>query len=642
MRYLSSLLLLALLACAPLTADDLPWDTSPSTAWPAGPGEARIELRGDYLKDFGLNVIYQAEARNERLTAPAQVEDGRLWAWVPYGNFEAFNGGRLSLSTEFVLRYKNQKVEFRDLTLIPSEENKSAQLQILDTDGHHLATITHIHAIADANRNQLTLHNADIRGSQWLASQLGLPALEGMPLGMMWLDLAMYIPSDADVSGISPDRGGLSCEGRPFWPQDNPGRPEGSPEYLVDVRMETLSNVAYQGREPSTSRIKVAPSATLKSVGYGDAIWVPKFTNLEDLTPDPPDPRAYEYDYSPRDQHPFLVWNMYRMSQGRLEQLGSSGVKHAFLTLNFSCTINCNSGYVLWPGCEDVYSSGTNDSNSNQGPREDIFASDGLFISSPSFFDPGGVGSQTNNSGTYENRLMINEADLGVVGADYFLDAWYVVMHDIDIWNSMGYHSVNPSPNGSGWTFGPLGPFTQSTPLTEWVPFPATDPNESHVSVVIDGPTPEAVYPANQPDGHFRVLARAEDQGDGTWLYRYAVMNFDFDQGFSEFEVPIPNGAAVTNTFMGGPEDVLSSPWSVAIDEKAVRFTAPTDEKLPWFTLYNFEVLVDRPPQDGAAVSLTPFSEGGGRPRGEHIPSRFVVEAVAPGTTVFSDRFESN
>jgi hypothetical protein len=628
-------MLLVALVCPPLLAvDDLPWDTSPSTAWPAGPGQARIEIRGDYLKDFGLDVVYRSQTRNERSTTPARVEGGRLWAWVPYGNFEAFNGGRLSVTTDLVLSHGSLTADFRNLTLIPSEENKSVQLQVLGDQGQHLATITHIHAIADAKDGVLTLHNADVRGSRWLASQLGVPALEGMPIGMMWLDLAMDVPLGADISGTTPDRGGLSCEGRPFWPQDNPTRPEGSPEYLVDVRMETLSNVAYQGRQGGTGRIKVAPSATLKNVAYGDAVWVPKFSSIS------------EYTYEPRDQHPFLVWNMYRIDSGRIEQLGASGVKHAFLTLNFNCTVNCQNGRILWPGCEDVYSSGTNDSNSNQGPREDILAADGLFFSSPSFFDPGGVGSQTNNSGSFENRLMINETDLGVVGADYFLDAWYVVMHDIDIWNSMGYHSINPSPSGSAWTFGPLGPFVRDTPLTEWIPFPATEPNESHVSVVVDGPTPEAVYPANQPDGHFRVLARAEDQGDGTWLYRYAVMNFDFDLGLSQFEIPLPEGAVVSNTFMGGPYDVLTTPWNVTIDDSTARFTAPSGDKLPWFTLYNFEITVDRPPAAGASVALTPFSDGGGRPRADHIPGLFVVEAIAPaafqGAEIFVDRFESD
>jgi len=627
------LLLLALIGSNSAWSNDLPWDTSPSTAWPAGEGQARIELRGDYLQDFGVNVVDGARIRNERLMTPVRVGDGRLWAWVPYGNFEAFNGGRLDIRSDLILRRGDRVADFRDIRLIPSEENKSAQLQILDARGNHLATITHIHALAHPERGELTLHNADIKASDWLASHLGLAELAGMPLGQMWLDLSLDVPSGADLSRTSPDRGTLSCTDRPFWPQDNANRPGGRPEYLVDVRMETLSTVAYQGRQTGTDLIKVAPSATLKSVGFGDAIWVPKFSQLG------------LYPFQPRDQHPFLVWNMYRISDGRIEQLGASGVKHAFFTININCDINCGSGNVLWPGCEDVYSSGTNDSNSNQGPREDIEAADGLFYSVGSFFDPNSTGSQQVNAGSFQNRLMINEPDLQVPGADYFLDAWYVVMHDIDIWNSMGYHSISPSTFSSGWTFGPLGPFVRDTPLTEWVPFPAVNADEAHVSVTIDGPTPDAVYPANQPSGHFRVLARVEDLGGGEYRYRYAVMNFDFDHGFDAFEIPLPPGAVVSDTFVGGPYDVMTTPWSVDVGPESVRFEAPNGQKLPWFTLYNFEITVDQAPGGQSNVAVVPVNTPG-NPLEAHIPETFFVSVPSPASVqnelIFEDRFEQD
>jgi hypothetical protein len=638
MRYFLVLTLLASVCCGPLQANDgLPWDTSPSTAWPAGPGRAEFELRGDYLKDFGIEVVQGGRIQSERLTTAIQINTGRLWAWVPYGNFEAFNAGQLEATSDFVLRRGDFEADFTELVLVPSQGRRRAQLLMLDRSGNHLATITHPHAAVHPAQGKLRFHSSDVQGSDWLFTQLGLPELGRTILGQLSLSLALDVPANADLSGTSPDRGGLSCQDRPFWPQDNAKRPPDRPEHLVDVELVAISTVQYQGTETATDRVKVAPSATLRSVGFGDAAWEEKFGELG------------PYPFEPRDQHPFLVWNMYRIDDGRIEQLGASGVKHAWLTINFRCAqnggINCGNNNILWPGCEDVYGAGTNDNNRDQGPRDEIFASDGLFFSSPSFFDPGGIGSQTNDAGSFENRLMINDTDLQAADADYFLDSWYVVMHDIDIWNSMGYHSIDPSPVGGGWGFGPLGPFTSSTPLSEWIPFPATDPNESHVSVVVDGPTPDAAYPANQPDGHFRVLARAEDLGNGKFLYRYAVMNFDFDQGFSEFEVPLPEGAVVSDTYMGGPYDVLTTPWSVAIEDTAVRFTAPDGEKLPWFTLYNFEVTVDRAPADGAAVALKPFAEADSRPRARHIPVRFVVDAIAPAAAqaaeIFEDRFEA-
>jgi len=621
--------LFAIAACAPALAEDLPWDTSPSTAWPAGPGQARIELRGDYLKDFGIDVEYQSGVRNERHTTDIEITSGRLWAWVPYGNFEAFNGGQLSAAGGFMIRRGDFVADFTDMVLVPSEDNKSAQLQIIDSRGNHLATITHAHAVAYPERGELRFESSDVQGSDWLFTQLGLPKLGGTPLGQLSLSLALRVPTDANLSKTSPDRGGLSCQDRPFWPQDNEARPQGRPEHLVDVELTEIGNIAYQGTEGATDRIKVAPSATLQSVGFGDAAWEEKFGQLG------------PYPFEPRDQHPFLVWNMYRISDGRIEQLGASGVKHAWLTINFGCSINCGNNNILWPGCKDVYGSSTNDNNRDQGPRSEIFASEGLFFSSPSFFDPGDTGDQTNFAADFENRLMISKSDLQVVGAEYFLDAWYVVMADVNIWNSMGYHSINPQAVGSGWTFGTLGPITPSTPIENWVAANTTDPMEGHRIVEVDGPTPAAEYPNNLPSGHLRVLARAIDLGQGEYRYNYAVMNFDFDNGISEFFVPLPSGAQVSETFMTGPADVLSSAWTASVEPGGVRFSAPAGDKLPWFTLYNFELVVDQAPAADGSVALIPASPDGDV---RHLPAKILVDMVAPASAserVFADRFEA-
>jgi len=624
-RFLIVSIVLLVFPLSLMASESLPWDTDPSTVWPASSGQARMELRGDYLIDFGVEVVQAGQLQAERLTAPASVGDGRLWIYAPYGNFEAFSGGELAIGSNLRLERGNRVADFSDIRLIPTEQDRTAQLQVHDGGGNHLATITHIHALAHPERSELTLHNADLKGSAWLARHLGVPDLEGMPLGQMWLDLAIDVPADANLSRTTPDRGGLSCTGRPFWPQDDPS-------HIVDVELIDIGTIAYQGRETSTDRIKVAPSATLKNVGFGDAAWIPKFTTES------------FYTFVPRDQHPFLVWNMYRISDGRIEQLGASGVKHAFLTLNFNCTINCpgGNGHILWPGCEDVYSTGNNDDNFNQGPRDEILASEGLFWSTGSFFDPGSTGSQTNNSTTYQNRLMIKEAELSTAGADYFLDSWYVVQYDVDIWNSMGYHSISPSPSGSGWSFGPLGPFTNGPPINNWVAENTVDPMEGHEIVVLDGPTPAADYPDNMPSGHLRVLVKVTDLGGGEYRYNYAVMNFDFDHGIGEFAIPLSPGATVSETYMGGPADELDSPWPASVSANEVRFSAPAGEKLPWFTLYNFEIVVDQAPAADGGVTLVPFVDAGARDA--HLPAAVLVDTLAPGSTstvLFEDRFEA-
>ncbi|MDP0941895.1 hypothetical protein, partial [Klebsiella quasipneumoniae] len=76
--------------------------------------------------------------------------------------------------------------------------------QLLDPRGNHLATVSHIHALAHPERGELALHNADLQASAWLARALDLPVLEGMPLGQMWLDLSVQVPANANLSRTTP------------------------------------------------------------------------------------------------------------------------------------------------------------------------------------------------------------------------------------------------------------------------------------------------------------------------------------------------------------------------------------------------------------------------------------------------------
>ena len=589
--------------------------------WSTWGGAGQIELRGDYLPDYGLEIVVGARSADDVVVDTIEVRDlGSLSLRAPAGNFEGFVDGRLELVTDIVLRHADRVVSLERLSATPavSPKNSHPVLHLSDGQGRHLATLSHLHIVADAKNQLLTIHNADVTATGELARLLDLPVLDGTPLGMAWLDLNLHVPPDADTSGIgrASDQRGLSCTNRPFWPQ------EGNE---VDVALIDIGSVAYQGTTSEAEpRVKVAPSATLKNVSTGDAVWVPKFSQIP------------EYTFSPRDQHPFLVWNMYRISDGRIEQLGASGVKHAFFTVNFNCTINCGSGNILWPGCEDVYSSGTNNSNFNQGPRVDIDPAAGLFFSTCSFFDPGCAGSQTNNSSPFENRLMIDEAELDTPGAQYFLDSWYVVQHDVDIFNSMGYHAITPTEVGSGWSF-PAGPFEIGAAVEEWVAVNDPDPLADHVRIRVPSETPGAAYPDNQPQGHLRVMARATEVAPGTWRYNYAVMNLDFSRNIDRVDIPFAAGAMLLDSSFLSPvvDGVAGDPWSVTRNGDTLSFVAPASNALRWFSLYNFELVTNVAPADRPAAVVLHAAESGS-------PSTISAQVVAAGfaETVFSDSFE--
>ena len=590
----------------------------PTAVWSTWGGEGTLELNAEYLGDFGLEVIVDGELKSVRVSEDLIIQNlGSLSLLVPQGNFESFKDGQLSLTTNVVLRHGHRVVSLEQLVATGAKFDRNAAIHLADGQGRHLLTLTHLHVLAEQDEQILTIHNADVRATPQLAELLDLPVLVDVPLGMAWIDLNLHIPPGADLSGKSPDSRGLSCTGRPFWPQDDP-------THIVDVGLINIGTVAYQNRQPGTNRIKVAPSATLKSFGFGDAVWIPKFQS-----------RLF-YSFSPQDQHPFLVWNMYRIADGRIQQLGSSGVKHAFLTINSNCTIDCGSGNVLWPGCEDVYSSGTNNSNFNQGPREDVLPAEGLFFSAGSFFDPDRTGDQTNDSTTWQNRLMVDENELQTPDATYFLDSWYVVQYDIDIWNSMGFHEINPSPSGNGWSFGPLGPFTEGPVLDQWIEFGSMSPLQAHESIVVASETPDAPYPGNMPQGHLRVLVDAIETSPGVWRYNYAIQNFDFTRAINQLRIPLPDSAQLFDTFFYSPEvdGVVGDDWTVSRDNDQLVFDAPANNHLRWFSLYNFEIETNAVPGSDE-VRLIPAQAG--------FPSELSVEIIVPGLAedIFSDGFET-
>ena len=197
------------------------------------------------------------------------------------------------------------------------------------------------------------------------------------------------------------------------------------------------------------SVVVVLPSAELENVGTANVPWYSKFTNLGV----PPH----------NDQHPYLVWQMLRSSNGVLEPIGRSDLKHAFLTINHGCDPGaCTDSHVLGLGCADVYGTSTNNSLGRLGPRSEITASTGIWAHCggiPSHFDTNGDCVQdpgfSSGENSFTHGLKAAETDLQVAGAIYYVEAFYIVRDDINIFNSMGYRRVTPSKPSTTWTFTP-------------------------------------------------------------------------------------------------------------------------------------------------------------------------------------------
>jgi hypothetical protein len=295
---------------------------------------------------------------------------------------------------------------------------------------------------------------------------------------------------------------------------------------------------------------------------------------------------------------------MYRVANGRIEQIGASGLKHAFLTLNTNCA--CPSGSILWVGCEDTYSTGTNNSTGSLSPRSEITAHTGVWKRCGSIFDPDCNGVQNSpppfgppsNPAADPRRLTVLDTDLQVPGAQYWFDSWYVVRDDVNIFNGMAYRTVNPVLGGS-WSFTPLGVQQAGAVVDAWVNPANPGPNADNKRLAT-------------PEGNLTLAVRATDVGGGLWRYEYALMNHDFDNGITSFSVPLPAGAIVTNTYFHDVDRNPATDWTALVTSDSIRFQPPPNPRTidqyfqDWGMLYNFafEVNVPPTPSGGSAATL--------------------------------------
>jgi hypothetical protein len=303
----------------------------------------------------------------------------------------------------------------------------------------------------------------------------------------------------------------------------------------------------------------------------------------------------------------------------RIEQIGRSGMKHAFLTLNNGCN-NCGSSYILWPQCQDTYSSGNNDSNYYLGPRVELEASTGIWEESPSFFDPNNTGNHQNSSTSWENRLVVNESELGLAGAEYIFDSWYLVRDDINIFNTMGYRVVDLNFTGSTW---------QVTHVSN------TTILGSVMDTWLTGGVNEETVEIDDPKGHLRIDIKVSNLGQGDYHYEYALSNFDYDPQIKSFKVTLPDGLTAENVGFSGPQGYFNTntykyeaaSWDITQNGSELIFSASdTTHWLDWGGLYNLYFDIAAEPISGT-LEMEKGEESG----------MFSPTILVPSTSVGSD-----
>jgi len=587
---------------------------NPTEIWSAWGGQAQFRFAPMVLRDMQLEVSTPDQVIRGALSYAADpiqlniANLGSLAFHAPFGHFEGFVDGRLTINQPMSMRLAGgREVSWQTMVISPRQTDRFPGLQIHDGNGNLLFTTGSIHVYVDQIADQLTMERMDVFLAEDLAARLGEPRFAGAAVAELAMGVQLNIPDGAETQV----RGG-TCADRPKWPTEG---------FVADVGLTAMGQVDDRGsvQIDGLNYEIVTPSSRLENLlglDGADVPWHRKFTG----------------NFPPynNDQHPYLVWNMYRVdSIGKLEHISRSGIKHAFLTININCTIDCGSGgipgadgHILWPGCEDVYGVFNNDSPGDLGPREEVNALTGVFESTGSFFDQNGDGVQDNGSDAPgENRMLVLVEDLQQADADYFFESWYVIRDDSDIYNSMGFHPTTPTnTSGNNWSYG-LGAFQNGPVIDQWVD-PATDPATGSQNVEFFNPSV----------GHFKLAVKTTDLGGGLFRYVYMLMNFDVNAGVSALTLDDVGSVEPGSVEFHDVDQDNGNDWSVS--EGPLRFAAAAGAQMPWGNGYTFSFVAGPPAPGEVTVSI---GDSGGAVSDRRIQ---ILTATLP-EVLLVDGFES-
>ncbi len=653
--------LLALSPTAVCAADPLaaPPSSAPETAvdavaasdlrsWSARGGSIGLRLNADLLRQFGATLSTRGKA-DPHGRVHFDLRDDALQFSAHYGTIRGFDSGALTTREGFVLSRGETREQLAWFAITPTADAPRS-IVLRDSRDRVWFVADRLMYRLDEAAGRLLMPTIDLRIGPALAAWLGQPSAAGLVIADLTIDSPLFALSPAPANS-------KSCAA-PEW--------HGTNGKLTDVLLEFIDVQQLRCKRsddntppftlcdgPSTNggsddgEVVFTPSASLRNSNTATTADVPWYEKFLPGTPLPP--------YN-NDQHPILSWNMYRIdADGRIQQIGRSGAKHAWFTTNEVCADpTCSGGNVLGRACRDVYTTGSNDLDFYLAPRSEIVPARGLWGRCGSIFDDVGTngcdGVQDFDGAAgptgYGYRMVVRESAIerpANDGARYLFESWYTVRDDIDIENTMGWIEVTTLWTGMQWVIGPVQgtPFLTGPAVDGWVA-QGVGANQRNT-------------PLSTAEGTARVAVKVTALSGGRWRYDYAVMNIDFARavtagaepnlrvlearGFGGFSIARPQSAGIMATAFAGVHAVGGTDWSAMVSppgaSASVSFTANGGANtLDWGTLFRFTIEADAPPVEGA-VSVLPARMDAG------LPSQYSVQSLVPGQPpLFADGFE--
>lgn len=575
--------------------------------WTAWGGTVGLRWNRELAQDLGI-AIGEARGRHAQLGGYEHElfdlrQQGAIEFDVRNGNLAGFVGGALQARGGYVLDTPAGRVDLTDFRLVP-RRGEPLRLDLVDAEGRAWFYVDRLmYELVDGGQ-RLAVRTMDLRIAPEFARRIGQPEVADWVIADMELATEVLRRGSGDMTPLNYV---YRWAGLPV-----PGVP--GARYEADLFMQTFST-QYSRCNGCTGpggngEVVFTPSSTLRNnVNNGSAqVTVPgdpRGTSAALFAADIPWYAKFSGNFPPHgnDQHPYLIWNLYRFNaDGSIEQIGRSGVKHAFLTINVGCLENPNDSHVLGRGCSDTYSVSNNDASNALGPRSEIIAATGQWGRCGSIYDTNCDGlSNPSGNGVYDQRLVVRESQFSgpaQAGATYLFESWYLARGDVDILNSMATKRATFTRSGSLWVVGGNDQYRLGPAIDRWVD-PA-NPGPGAASVQI-----------GTAEGHVKVASRATDLGGGRWRYDFAVMNLDFarvqtegaepnlrvlsNRGLGGFTVP-SGDATITDLVFGDGDLDASNDWTASVGNGNVHWTAPAGQSLDWGTLFRFSFIANRPP----------------------------------------------
>ncbi len=329
--------------------------------------------------------------------------------------------------------------------------------------------------------------------------------------------------------------------------------------------------------------------------------------------------------------HPLIHQSIFRLKNGRFEQLGQSWLKHTFGTIDNGICGTCNGhlGQILGIGCSDPYSASQAGDRNLLGPKWEVNATTGVYpypFTSPAW------------SGTIARRLQVATSDIDPAqnaGATYFAEVHYITADDAQAGNGLNnatyrrftLSSVTATPVLAGTAF------RGEPAINAWK---AADPTVTMVN---------ADYTEDGLTARFIVAAKATDVGGGDWEYEYAVRNLNSHRSGLAFSVPLPASATAASigfrdvAYHSGDGNLSvnydGTDWTSAASGGRLAWSTQTYAQnenanaLRWGTTYNFRFRTNRAPTTGAAT-IALFRPGAAGAPSEVTAAGLPVPTVPP------------